>query len=122
MFCAAPLVEAAGGGAFLLFTGIKLACAKDEDEGKGMGENFFVRLVGPRNEAVLVSVPPEWIDYQSSEFAVGGVRLRHDDPDLRARGTGDERLATVDHPMIAVERRGGLHHRRVGPCAPVGGT
>jgi tellurite resistance protein TerC len=31
-------------GAFLLFTGLKLAWAKDEDEGKGMGENLFVRL------------------------------------------------------------------------------
>jgi len=31
-------------GVFLLFTGLKLAWAKDEDEGKGMGENLFVRL------------------------------------------------------------------------------
>ncbi|MEY4272007.1 MAG: hypothetical protein RL250_873 [Verrucomicrobiota bacterium] len=31
-------------GAFLLFTGLKLALAKDEHEGKGMGENLFVRL------------------------------------------------------------------------------
>ncbi|PAV93486.1 hypothetical protein WR25_24193 [Diploscapter pachys] len=50
---------------------------------------------------------------------VGGVGLRHDDPDLRALGTGDERLATVDHPVIAVERRGGLHHRRIRAGAAV---
>jgi tellurite resistance protein TerC len=31
-------------GAFLLFTGIKLAFAHDEEEGKGIEENFIVRL------------------------------------------------------------------------------
>jgi tellurite resistance protein TerC len=31
-------------GAFLLFTGIKLALAKDEGEGKGVGENLVVRI------------------------------------------------------------------------------
>lgn len=31
-------------GAFLLFTGIKLALARGEDEGKDMAENLFVRL------------------------------------------------------------------------------
>lgn len=31
-------------GAFLLFTGLKLALARDEDEGKGMDENLFVRV------------------------------------------------------------------------------
>lgn len=31
-------------GAFLLFTGVKLALAKDEDEGKGVDENFVVRV------------------------------------------------------------------------------
>lgn len=31
-------------GAFLLFTGVKLAVAKDEAEGKGVGENLVVRL------------------------------------------------------------------------------
>ena len=32
-------------GAFLVFTGIKLALAKEEKGGKGVGENFIVRLV-----------------------------------------------------------------------------
>ncbi len=31
-------------GAFLLFTGLKLAFAKDEQEGKGVDENFIVRV------------------------------------------------------------------------------
>ena len=31
-------------GAFLLFTGVKLALANDQDEGKDMAENLFVRL------------------------------------------------------------------------------
>lgn len=31
-------------GAFLLFTGVKLALSRDEHEGKGMDENLFVRL------------------------------------------------------------------------------
>lgn len=31
-------------GAFLLFTGLKLAFAKDEQEGKGIEENFIVRV------------------------------------------------------------------------------
>ena len=31
-------------GAFLLFTGVKLALARGEDEGKGFGENFFVKV------------------------------------------------------------------------------
>jgi tellurite resistance protein TerC len=31
-------------GAFLVFTGLKLALAKDEAEGKGVGENLVVRL------------------------------------------------------------------------------
>ncbi|NBY36954.1 MAG: TerC/Alx family metal homeostasis membrane protein, partial [Verrucomicrobia bacterium] len=31
-------------GAFLLFTGIKLASTNDEEEGKGVDENFIVRL------------------------------------------------------------------------------
>ena len=31
-------------GAFLLFTGVKLALSRDEHEGKGMDENLFVRI------------------------------------------------------------------------------
>ena len=31
-------------GAFLLFTGVKLALANDQDEGKDMAENLFVRI------------------------------------------------------------------------------
>ena len=31
-------------GAFLVFTGVKLALSRDEHEGKGMDENLFVRL------------------------------------------------------------------------------
>ena len=31
-------------GAFLIFTGVKLALANDQDEGKDMAENLFVRL------------------------------------------------------------------------------
>lgn len=31
-------------GAFLLFTGVKLAVSRDEHEGKGMDENLFVRI------------------------------------------------------------------------------
>ena len=31
-------------GAFLLFTGVKLAFSKDEDEGKGVEENFIVKV------------------------------------------------------------------------------
>jgi tellurite resistance protein TerC len=31
-------------GAFLVFTGVKLALTRDEHEGKGMDENLFVRL------------------------------------------------------------------------------
>jgi hypothetical protein len=46
---------------------------------------------------------------------------RHDDADLRALIAGDERLAAVDHPMIAVERRRRLHHRGIGACPAVRG-
>ena len=54
------------------------------------------------------------------EQAGAVVRLRHDDADLRALGAGDERLAAVDHPVIAVQPAGGLHHRRVGAGAALG--
>ena len=47
------------------------------------------------------------------EHARAVVRFRHHDADLRAFRAGDERLAAVDHPVVAVELRGGLHHRRV---------
>ncbi len=43
--------------------------------------------------------------------------LRHDDADARAVRAGDEGLAAVDHPVIAVQRGRGLHHRRIGAGA-----
>src|SRR3546814_7009093 len=43
--------------------------------------------------------------------------LRHDDADARTLCAGDEGLAAVDDPMIAVGTACRLHHRRVGPRA-----
>ena len=51
------------------------------------------------------------------EHARAVVRLRHDDADPGALGAGDERLASVDDPVIAVESTRGLHHRRIGARA-----
>ncbi len=41
--------------------------------------------------------------------------VRHDDRECGAFGAGDEPLASVDHEMIAVTRRGRGEHRRIGP-------
>src|SRR3546814_20494614 len=43
--------------------------------------------------------------------------LRHDDADARTLCAGDEGLAAVDDPMIAVGTACRLHHRRVGTRA-----
>ena len=51
------------------------------------------------------------------EQAGAVVRLRHDDADPGALGAGDEFLASVDDPVIAVEFARGLHHRRIGAGA-----
>ncbi len=50
------------------------------------------------------------IDQEHGRALIG---LGHDDADLGALGPGDEGLAAVDHPVIAVQPGGGLHHRRV---------
>ncbi|MCY1217303.1 hypothetical protein D9M72_292090 [compost metagenome] len=50
----------------------------------------------------------------------GGLRAltvagaRHQDADPGPFRTGDELLASADHPFVAVPDRGGLEHRRVG--------
>src|SRR3546814_5260244 len=48
------------------------------------------------------------------EHASAVIGPGHDDADLRALRAGNERLAAVDHPMVAVAVAGGLQHRGVG--------
>jgi hypothetical protein len=49
------------------------------------------------------------------EHARAVVRLRHDNADSGALGSGDEFLSPVDDLVIAIQSARGLHHRRIGP-------
>jgi len=49
------------------------------------------------------------------EHARAVVRLRHDNADSGALGSGDEILSPVDDLVIAIQSARGLHHRRIGP-------
>src|SRR3546814_10813022 len=60
------------------------------------------------------------ISYWSSDVCSSDLTffgLRHDDADARTLCAGDEGLAAVDDPMIAVGTACRLHHRRVGTRA-----
>ncbi|HAM70285.1 MAG TPA: hypothetical protein DCM86_01405 [Verrucomicrobiales bacterium] len=64
------------------------------------GKNYFVRLVSPRNEAALVSVPPEWVEYQSSEVVLGGRRLHVKSPYLRIPRDGERDMTIGAMPLF----------------------
>ena len=57
-------------------------------------KNYFVRLIGPRQETVIVSVPPDWVGYGSSELLVGSYRVQVKSPYLRIP-KDDERDLTL---------------------------
>ena len=57
--------------------------------------------------------PDGGVGQVDEEHAGALVRLRHHDPDLCAVGPGDERLATVDHPVVAILATGRQHHRGI---------
>lgn len=45
--------------------------------------NYFVRLISPGRQSVIVSVPPDWVEYESSELQMGNIQLHVKRPYLR---------------------------------------
>ncbi|MBM3844763.1 MAG: HAMP domain-containing histidine kinase [Verrucomicrobia bacterium] len=49
----------------------------------GKTRNYFVRLVDPAGKSYIVSAPPEWVGYESSEVQIGNLQLQVNTPYLR---------------------------------------
>lgn len=56
--------------------------AESTPDGK-RGRNYFVRLLTPQRQPVYISVPPDWVGYESSELLVGNYQVQVKRPYLR---------------------------------------
>jgi hypothetical protein len=45
--------------------------------------NYFVRLISPQQQSMIISVPPDWVEYESSELLVGNYQVQVKRPYLR---------------------------------------
>ena len=45
--------------------------------------SYFIRMVDPQGKAYIVSVPPDWVEYESSELQIGNYQLQVKRPYVR---------------------------------------
>ena len=83
----------------------------DGDLGMAAGHRAVDRVRHPGDLDRRIGQVDE--EHAGPAVAVRVFGLGHHDPDLRALGSGDEALLTIDDPVVAVFAAGGDHHRRV---------
>lgn len=60
---------------------LKLRADAPADSGKT--KKYFVRLIAPDRRSLMVSVPADWVQYESSEMLVGNYQVQLKSPYLR---------------------------------------